>query len=317
MARLHYLYEQEGIGRTRFVYYCSNCNCVLLIRRDLKSQSEAIEPFHGRCFGCECELEGNIGCKLVPVPDAWSDVVSATDATTTKTKIPQSLFRSASSFPHFSLGFPRLDSLMRPLSPNHLIVLNGDKASAVAELMTLRAQLPLEAGGLDSAVFFIDGGNRSDPYLFSTFAKQRGLKPVIAMRRVVTCRVFTIYQLADLISGHLSSVIEDYATKLVVISDLLGTFNEPELEEREASRLLNAIGGGIEQAKKHSLVLTTLVSPNKHDNTIMAWADVAISMSSSRNRVRAELLKHPNRSPTVFSFTPSQFLKSTNIGAFS
>jgi len=178
--------------------------------------------------------------------------------------------------------------------------------------MTLRAQLPLEAGGFDSAVFFIDGGNRSDPYLFSMFAKQHGLKPAIAMRRVVTCRVFTIYQLADFISGHLASVAEDYATKLVVISDLLATFNEPELEEKEVSRLLNAIGAGIERAKKRSLVLATLVSPNKYDSIIMARADIAISMSSSRNRILAELIRHPTRPPAAFSFTLNQFLKSTN-----
>lgn len=179
--------------------------------------------------------------------------------------------------------------------------------------MTLRAQLPLEAGGLDSAVFFIDGGNRSDPYLFSTFAKQRGLKPAIAMRRVVTCRVFTIYQLADFISGHLASMVEDYATKLVVISDLLGTFNEPELEERETNRLLNAIGDGIERAKKCSLVLATLVSPNKYDSAIIAWADIAILMSSSQNSVWAKLIRHPTRPPAAFNFTLSQFLKSTKV----
>lgn len=57
------------------------------------------------------------------------------------------------------------------------------------------------------------------------------------MRRVTTCRVFTIYQLADLVSEHLVRAAEDYAAKLVVVSDLLGTFNEPELEEREARRL--------------------------------------------------------------------------------
>jgi len=207
--------------------------------------------------------------------------------------------------------------LVRPLSSQHLIVLSGDTSSVIAELMTLRAQLPLEAGGLDSAVFFIDGGNRSDPYLFSTFAKQRGLKPTIAMRRVVTCRVFTIYQLADFVYGRLAGIVEDYATKLVVISDLLGTFNEPELEEREASRLLNAIGDGIEQAKKHSLVLATLVSPNKYDSTIMAWADITISMSSSQNSVRVELIRHPTKPPTTFNFTLSQLLKSTKVRASS
>jgi hypothetical protein len=206
-----------------------------------------------------------------------------------------------------------LDSLLRPFSPQRLIVLSGGAASAVAELMAFRAQLPLETGGLDSTVFFIDGGNRSNPYLFSSFARQRGLKPAVAMRRVATCRVFTIYQLADLISEHLVRAAEDYAAKLVVVSDLLGTFNEPELEEREARRLLGAVEGGIKQVKKNSLVLVTLASPNKYDDMIMTWADTAVSLSSSGGRVQAELIKHPTKPPTASSFMMNQLLRSSKV----
>jgi hypothetical protein len=182
----------------------------------------------------------------------------------------------------------------------------------VAEFMAFRAQLPLEVGGLDSTVLFIDGGNRSDPYFFSSFARQRGLKPVVAMRRVATCRIFTIYQLAGLISEHLAKAAEDYAAKLVVISDLLGTFNEPELEEREARRLLSAVEDGIKQVK-NSLVLATLTSPNKYDDMIMACADTAVSLSSSGDRVEAELVKHPTKPLTNSSFMVNQLLKSVKV----
>jgi len=206
-----------------------------------------------------------------------------------------------------------LDSLLRPFAPQHPIVLSGDAASVVAELAAFRAQLPLEAGGLDSIVLFIDGGNRSDPYLFSSFARQRGLRPAVAMRRVTTCRVFTIYQLAGLVSEHLVRAAEDYAAKLVVISDLLGTFNEPELDEREARRLLNAVEDGVRRLKKNSLVLATLASPNKYDDMIMAWAGTAVSLSSSGGKVRAERVKHPTKSPTVSSFVLNQLLRPARV----
>jgi hypothetical protein len=310
MARLHYLYEQEGSGKERFVYYCSNCNCVLRVRRDLGLTGETIDSLSGRCIGCGRGLENNIECRLAPVPDDWSDI-HLTDTIAVQKKTLS--FHSASSFPHFSLGFPRLDSLLRPFSPQHLIVLSGGAASVVAEFMTFRAQLPLEAGGLDSTVLFIDGGNQSDPYLFSSFTRQHGLKPAVAMRRVATCRVFTIYQLADLISEHLVRAAEDYATKLVVVSDLLGTFNEPELEEREARRLLGAVEDGIKRVKKNSLVLATLPSPNKYDDMIMAWADTAVSLSSSGGRVQAELVKHSTKPPTASSFMMNQLLRSSKV----
>ena len=311
MARLHYLYEQEGSGKERYVYYCSSCSCVLQVRRNLGPASETIESLSGRCLGCGRRLEGNIECRLAPLPDTWSDIHPA-DAVAVQRRA--TAFRSASSFPHFSLGFPRLDSLMRPISPQCLIVLSGGTASTVAELMAFRAQLPLEAGGLDSTVLFIDGGNRSDPYLFSSFTRQLGLKPAVAMRRVATCRVFTIYQLADLISERLAAAEEDYAARLVVVSDLLGTFNEPELEEREARRLLSAVEDGLKRVKKSALVLVTLAAPNKHDDAVMAWADIAVSLSSSGGSVQAELVKHPTKPPAASSFALNQLLRPARVG---
>ena len=207
MARLHYLYEQVGSGRERFVYYCSICNCVLRVRRNLGPVSETVDSPSGRCMGCGRPLEGSVECTLAPVPDQWSDVfLSATPAVQRK----DALFQSASSIPHFSLGFPRLDSLLRPFAEGRLITLSGEASSIVAELAAFRAQLPVEKGGLNSAVIFIDGGNRSDPYIFSSFAKQKGLRPSVAMRHVASCRVFTFYQLAALVSEHLLRAVEDY-----------------------------------------------------------------------------------------------------------
>lgn len=312
MPRLHYLYEQAERGRERFVYYCSSCNCVLRVRRDLGPASETIDSLSGRCMGCGRPLEGSVECRLAPVPEDWSDVfLSAAQPIQRK----EPLFQPASSIPHFSLGFPRLDSLLRPFSEGRLLVLSGGASSVVAELAAFRAQLPVEAGGLDSAVLFIDGGNRSDPYLFSSFAKQKGLKPAVAMRRVASCRVFTFYQLAALVSEHLVRAAEDYGTRLVVISDILGTFNEPELEEREARRVLSAVEEGIEKAKKHALVITTLTSPNKYDDMVASWADAVVHLSSDGDRVRAELVKHRNKLPTETTFRLGQILRATKAGA--
>jgi hypothetical protein len=310
MARLHYLYEQVQNGRERFVYYCSSCNCVLRVRRDLGLTSETVISLGEPCMGCGRPLEGSIECRLAPVPDDWSDVFLSTTPPVQRKDV---LFQRASSIPHFSLGFPQLDSLLRPFSEGHLIMLSGEASSVVAELTAFRAQLPIEAGGLDSAVLFIDGGNQSDPYLFSSFAKQRGLKPAVAMRRVVSCRVFTLYQLAALVSEHLVRTTEDYGTRLVIICDILGTFNEPELEEREARRVLGAIEEGIEKVKKYALVIATQALPNKYDHTVASWADAVVHLTPERDGVRAELLKHRNRLPGETTFKLGQLLRTAKI----
>jgi len=305
MARLHYLYEQAGDGREHFVYYCSGCSCVLQVRRELGPAG----PIGECCAGCGRPLEGGIECRFTPVPEDWSDVMVRT--------VPplrnEPLFQQASSIPHFSLGFPRLDSLLRPLSEGRLITLSGEAAPVIAELASFRAQLPIEVGGLDSTVLFIDGGNQSDPYLFSSFARQRGLKPAAAMRRVTSCRIFTFYQLAALVSEHLTRAVEDYGTRLVVISDILGTFNEPELDEREARRVLGAIEEGIEKVKKRALVIATQASPNKYSDMVTSWADVVVHLSVDKERIRAELLRHRNRLGGETTFRPSQLLRAAKI----
>lgn len=309
MTRLHYLYEQQGTGTgaERFVYYCSTCDCVLKVRRGLGPLGEALGSLNGICVSCGLPLEGNIECRLTQIPEDWkTDLDEAPEA---EKGIP--LFRRASAMPHFSLGFPRLDALLRPLEEGRLIALSGGMSSVVAELASFRAQLPIEAGGLDSAALFIDGGNRSDPYLFSSFVRQKRLRPAAAMRRIATCRVFTFYQLGSLISQHLVRAVEDYGTKLVVISDLLGTFNEPELDEREARRVLRAVDEGIREAKKQALVIATLPSPNKYDGYVTESADVLLGLSSSRGAVRAELLKHRNRLPDASTFKANQLLTAT------
>ena len=129
-----------------------------------------------------------------------------------------------------------------------------------------------------------------------------------AASHMTTARV-----MREIILQHLVRAAEDYAAKLVVVSDLLGTFNEPELEEREARRLLSAVEGGIKRVKKNSFVLATLASPNKYDGMIMEWADTAVSLSSSGDRVQAELVKHPTKPPTTSSFMMNQLLRPSKV----
>lgn len=306
MSALHYLYENEGGGRERFVYLCASCNCVLRVGRELRPTGDLVDSLQGRCPGCGGKLDGATECRLVATPEDWASIDLAPPR---EVAARRPFFQPASSFAHFSLGFTPLDTLLRPLAPGKLVTLMGPAASAVSELAALRAQLPLEKGGLDSTVLFVDGGNRSDPYLFASFAKQHGVNPNEALRRITNCRVFTMYQLADLVSEYLVPAVADYAAQLVVISDLLGTFNEPELDEREVRRLLSGVERGIGEAKKRALVIATLASPSKYDEQVTPWADTLVSLSSDRDRVCAQLLKHPSKEHSTSNFTIIDLLR--------
>src|SRR5271157_4421960 len=122
-ARLHYLYDQRGGGKERFVYFCSNCNCVLRVRRDLGLAGETLDSVDGRCFGCGRPLEGSVECRLTEVPDEWSDIHLTAPRAVVERRDPG--FRLASSYPHFSLGFPQLDSLLRPFAPGIMAAVSG------------------------------------------------------------------------------------------------------------------------------------------------------------------------------------------------
>jgi len=306
MSRLYYVYEQHEGEKQRFIYFCSSCGCVLRVERNLWPVNQMIESLNGRCIGCGCVLEGRVECRLTAVPEEWVDI-RLTETKAVEKKDPR--FLSASSFPHFSLGFPTLDAMLRPFTAGRTIALNGSHSSTIAELAAFRAQLPYEMGGLNSTVLYIDGGNRSDPYLFSSFARQRAVRPKLAMRRVTTCRVFTFYQLADLISNHLFRAVQDYAAQLVIISDVLGTLNEPGLYKREARRLLTAIEQGLKHARKHTMILLTMASPNKYDDAVESWADTVVRTSVAEGRVRAQLVKHPDKPPATSSFKLNSLLK--------
>ena len=292
MGRLRYLYEQRVGLKEKSLDYGSGCDWVLKLDEGPHA-GNVMRPSVTSCTNHDCPFESPEHA-LAPVSEA--------------------LFQPASSIHHFALGFPPLDSLLRPMSEKHLVVFSGDQSSIVAELAVFRAQLPIESGGLDSPVLFIDGGNRSDPYLLSYFAKQGGIGPLSTMRRVASCRVFTLYQLAELVSEHLVGAAEDYGARLVVLADILGTFNEPELDEREARRILSAICEGVDELKDRSLVIATLPSPNKYDGLVMSWADAAISLSHSRDGIRAERLGRSSLAPAAVTFKPNLLLKAARTG---
>jgi Rad51 len=282
----------------RFVYSCTACGSVLDVRKRLAPPDGILDSLMGVCPSCGGKLEDAMGCRLDRAPEDWHGARAPVQRTDVHRRRPA--FQRASSFNRFSLDFSPLDRLLQPIAPENLVMLEGYGASAVAELLAFRAQLPRERGGLDSTTVFIDGGNCSDPYLFASLARRYSLDVRKALRRVTNCRVFTMYQLASLLSDDVVKMAETYGSKLLVIADLLGTFNEPGTSVNEVDRLLDAMRAGMMGAKKKGLiVVVTLGSPNKHDEVVTAWPDTFVRLSPLRGRgeVRAELLRHPSRRP--------------------
>ncbi len=291
----------------QFVYSCATCGSVLDVRKRLVPPEYILDSLTGVCLSCGKQLENSIDCRLGQVPKDWHDPRLSAQTVSAHRRPP--VFQRASSYNRFSLDFSPLDRLLQPLAPDNLVMLEGHSASAVAELAAFRAQLPRERGGLDSTTVFIDAGNCSDPYLFASLARRYSFDTKRALRRVTNCRVFTMYQLANLVSNDIMKMTETYASKLLVIANLLGTFSEPEMSSREVDRLLDAMRTGIMEAKKKMVVIATLGSSNKHDETVAPWADTLVRLSLlRRGTTQAELLRHPAKKLGSAEFVMNQLL---------
>jgi hypothetical protein len=302
-----YVIKVDLETRDQFVYSCAACNNILSMRKELETPDGVIDSLSGSCPACGAKLENSVECRRGQAPEGWHNPAPSVDRSKIRRRAP--LLQRASSYNHFSLDFSLCDRLLQPLAPNNLVMLQGHGASAVAELAAFRAQLPPERGGLDSTTVFIDGGNCSDPYLFASLARRYSFEAKRALRRITNCRVFTMYQLANLLSNDAMKMAETYGSKLLVVANLLGTFNEPEMSAREVERLLDAMHTGIMEAKKKLVVIATLGSPNRYDEVITSWSDTLIRLSLlRRGTTKADLLKHPTKKPGSAEFALNQLL---------
>ncbi|MDA4135848.1 MAG: hypothetical protein OK449_02460 [Thaumarchaeota archaeon] len=299
---LRYLFEDAAQGeRERFVFFCSACSCILRASKGLSGPERVIEVLENRCPGCGSLLESTISGSSTRLSEGFSEISLSLPHVRSERR--RSFFRSAQSLRGFRSGLPPLDALIEPLDKGGLVAFRGQYAGVLAELLSFRAQLPAASGGMDSTVVFVDGGNCSDLYLFSSFARRAGVDPRRALRRVSTSRAFTVYQLADLLTRVLPRAVDDFGSKLVVVSDPLSMFEDPSLSLNEGKRVVGAIAEGLRRAKRPDLlVLATLTMESPYDTQLTSLADVLLDVEQERQAVRATLLKHPTRRSSSVSF---------------
>jgi Rad51 protein len=304
-VQLDRLFEERRPSRTeRFVFFCSQCFCILKTSPEAKPPDAVIETLHGRCPSCSAQLRTSIACKAAPSVAEWE----GTELAAPRNPRPASVFKTALSLRGFRFGFGPLDTLVQRLDPGWLVAFKGPYANVLAERLCVRAQLSERAGGLDSATIFIDGGNSSDPYLFSVFAKLYLINPDTALRRVATSRAFTVYQLANLVRHELPKAVKDYDSKLVIVSGVLEMFDDPSVTESEAKRVIQAVIGGLQVVKSEALVLVTLDKATKYDGMVTGAADVVVGLEPCLSGVRSSMTKHPFIKPSSAAFRPEDLL---------
>ena len=82
---------------------------------------------------------------------------------------------STNKLRRLSLGFPTLDDVFTGFEPSDFAVIRGNAVSFMLSVLSIRAQLPNECGGLNSSTVFVDGGNSFSPYEVAEIARDYAL----------------------------------------------------------------------------------------------------------------------------------------------
>jgi len=134
-----------------------------------------------------------------------------------------------------------------PLVLPSKILFRGEGAGEISSYITGW----MAGQGIDAVV--LDGANRFDPYVVSSFAKKASIPPENLLKRIRIARAFTCYQMATLVEEKLIALLKqeraiNQTQKLWVI--LLGpitTFLDEDVPERETRPLFERMLKKIEE----------------------------------------------------------------------
>jgi hypothetical protein len=223
--------------------------------------------------------------------------------------------------PLFSLNMPGVDELFPGFAPGDFAMLYGSPlVISLTSLLCIRAQLPVQLGGLGSNVVFIDGGNTFRLYKIARLAQLHQLNPEQVLKRIFISRAFTAYQLTSLILDKLEETIKNYNSKLVVISDIAGFFLDNDISHEEALRVYSQIISYLSSfARKHQIILIATYLPysNNRRNSLLqeitcSRANTVLSFSKTTYTREVTLEKHPFFVLGTAEF-PSENLKLTDF----
>jgi hypothetical protein len=195
-----------------------------------------------------------------------------------------------------------INDLFPGLALGDFAVLHGSESVlSLASLLCVRAQLPVQLGGLGSNVVFVDGGNTFQLYHVARLARLHRLDPKQALERIYISRAFTAYQMTALVLEKLRETVKRYDAKLVVISDIASFFLDKDVAEIEARRVYNQVTAYLQNfARENNVILVATYPPHQESRrnsylhaVTCGRASTVISLRQTRYEREFILEKHP------------------------
>lgn len=198
----------------------------------------------------------------------------------------------------FTFNISEIDNLFPGFSAGEFAILYGpESVTSLTSLFCVRAQLPVQHGGLGSDVVFIDCASSSSFSNIEHNAQHQHLDTKTALDRVHDMRVYTAYRLTSLIMEKLQEVVEKCDVKLVVISDIASPFLRDNVDDQEARTVYSQIMNYLSNfARKHHIIIIATYLPHE---------------SSRRNSILQEITTA--KANTVLRFTKTPYSKEVEL----
>jgi hypothetical protein len=203
----------------------------------------------------------------------------------------------------FSFNVQDIDGIFPGFQSGDFAVLYGPKSiTSLTSSLCVRAQLPMQYGGIESAVVFVDCANSSSLSDIEHTAQRQQLDTKALLERIHNIRVYTAYRLTSLIMEKLQEVVETSGAKLILISDIASPFLHENVDDQEAKTFYSQIMTYLANfAKKHHLIIiaTYLSHETSRRNSALqeiatAKANTVLRFSKTPYTKEVELEKHPS-----------------------
>jgi hypothetical protein len=196
----------------------------------------------------------------------------------------------------FGFDIEKIDSLLDLEATGTLCIVGEQKYTQILiDRLCVHSMLPRRYGGIGSdytKIIVIDACNCSNVYQLVDFARQYGLDIKNVLRGIVVSRVFTIYQLADLLIHKLPKIIQQLSprNKIIVIYGLLHLFVfDPHIDKADARQLLKEIARSLRELSRDRLVLVSFArcTNNEYEKSLLPAFDKRIEITDDvdNNRI--------------------------------
>lgn len=139
-----------------------------------------------------------------------------------------------------------------------LIVVSSHNA-AKDEIAALSAELALRG-----SVTILDGGNCFPFYRFARLIRSKTVEGAVAVKRLFIRRAFTCYQMLELLSSS-PALNQPY-----LVLNLLSTFYDEQIPEREVRRLLDACLVEVNRLSMTAPIMISLSPPKLPERAFLS-----------------------------------------------